>query len=155
MFVPGFSQSPPFTLYLSHLPTQWHCVPGFYLRPSSGFSKFQISGTLYFSNDPLGVGVTVLWLMPVCPRRAVAPMRTGLEFMAKSRKKLMSPLAALSRHPPALFRAEAVEPFQNALQEEGTISPNVTQGIFRPRCIFQASVLFLHRSTSIPARLRL
>ena len=46
--------------------------------------------------DPPGEGLTRLWLVPVCPRRAVAQMHRGLEFMVKHSKRLASRLAALS-----------------------------------------------------------
>ena len=45
----------------------------------------------------MGEDLTVLWLLPVCPRKAVTQLHRGLEFMMKCSKELAYRLAALSR----------------------------------------------------------
>ena len=46
---------------------------------------------------PLGEGLTVLGMVQVCPRRAVAPMSRNLEFGVKHSKKPVFRLADLSK----------------------------------------------------------
>ena len=118
-------------------------------------------------NGPLGEGFTVLGLMQVCLRRAVAPKCRSTGFGVMCNKEPVFRLATLSRclctyaeeqgmvmvTASSFVPGEAMPPCPDVLQEGGTVSLVHPKGSLDHTLCSRASALFLHRSTVMPSGL--
>lgn len=98
--VPGFPWTPAFTLcYRSaHLAAERSCILSQVHWLGFKTPNFSGPGVSWTHAGSLGEGLTVLWLVLVCPRRAIEGTCRGMEFMEKHSEREASRLAALSKY---------------------------------------------------------
>lgn len=98
--VPGFPWTPAFTLChpSAHLAAQCSCVLSQVHWLGFKPPNFRGPDVSWTHAGSLGEGLTVLWLVLVCLRRAIAGTCRGMEFMEKHSKRAASRLAALSKY---------------------------------------------------------
>lgn len=111
-------------------------------------TKFYVPIVSWTCCDPLGKGLTTLGLVPICPRRAVAQIHWGFQFMKYSRK----PPTRLADLHSCLWSCanewgSSVLPCQLSCPWRGsasspkctpraeTVSPSTIRGIFRPHSL--------------------
>lgn len=101
----------------------------FYLRRTSWVSKLKFR-TWHTRSDPLGEGLAILWLVPVCLSKAVAGMHRDLVFTVKHSKKQVSRFTALSRclYSYANEWGSSVAPATSFVSRTSITSPRSTRG---------------------------